>query len=236
MGGRDAARADRARFGLPEDVLLLGFFFDINSITERKNPAGLIDAFRTAFGARRDVGLVLKVNSAERDVPACAHLRQRAQGCNVFFIEQTLDTAGALDLMASLDAYVSLHRAEGYGLTMAEAMYLRKPVVATGYSGNIDFMDADTALLVDHDIVATTVAHGPYPAGTRWAEPRIESCVRQLRALEDAALRKALGARARARVGAELDPARLARRLLDILDAAAVARSGTDAGSTLQAV
>lgn len=232
----DAARADRARFGLPEDVLLLGFFFDINSITERKNPAGLIDAFRTAFGARRDVGLVLKVNSAERDVPACAHLRQRAQGCNVFFIEQTLDTAGALDLMASLDAYVSLHRAEGYGLTMAEAMYLRKPVVATGYSGNIDFMDADTALLVDHDIVATTVAHGPYPAGTRWAEPRIESCVRQLRALEDAALRKALGARARARVGAELDPARLARRLLDILDAAAVARSGTDAGSTLQAV
>ena len=77
-------------------------------------------------------------------------------------------------LTALCDCYVSLHRAEAFGLAMAEAMWFGKPVIATGYSGNLDYMTARTARLVEHRLVAIGPAHGPLPADGRWAEPDIE--------------------------------------------------------------
>lgn len=209
----ERAAAARGHFGLDDGQLLFGFFFDVKSILERKNPAAVIEAFRRAFGARTDVGLVLKVNSPAASHHGYARLREQAAGLNVTWIEPTLSATDTSDLMASLDVYVSLHRSEGFGLTMAEAMALGKPVVATGYSGNLDFMDRDSALLVDHVVVASARAHGPYPAGSRWAEPDIAHAARLLASLEDGALRQRLGSTARRRVHQTLSPERIAAAL-----------------------
>lgn len=207
------ASADRESFGLPADTLLFGFFFDTYSVLERKNPAGLVDAYRDAFGTRKDVGLVLKVNSPDAGNYDFAALKQRAHGLNVFWVEDRLPQPRVYDLMASLDAYVSLHRAEGFGLTMAEAMAMGKPVVATGYSGNMDFMDAGSALLVDHEVIATDRAHGAYPAGSRWALPSVPHCASLLGELEDPQLRQRLGEAGAQKVRSILDPAATGRRI-----------------------
>lgn len=213
----EAASSRRASFGLPADATLFGFFFDAKSVIERKNPAGLIDAFRNAFGSRKDVGLVLKVNSAEPGNIDYDSLKLRASGLNVFWIERTLSMADTLDLMASLDVYASLHRSEGFGLTMAEAMALGKPVIASGYSGNMEFMDAASAALVDCTVITTTRAHAPYQAGSRWAEPSIEHCASWMRSLEDPVQRERIGVAGRARVRKLLDPTRVALEMSDVL-------------------
>ena len=187
------ARADRPRFGLPAQSLLFGFFFDTNSVIERKNPLGLLAAFRRAFGTRRDVALVIKVNTPAPADIRYQQLKREAGDLNVIWLEGTLSPEETLGLMASLDAYVSLHRAEGFGLTLAEAMALGVPVVATGYSGNLEFMDESNALLVDAAPCVTIQPHGPYPAGSRWSDPDIAHAATQLLRLEDPALRARLG-------------------------------------------
>lgn len=208
-----AARADRPRFGLPPDVLLLGFFFDPNSVIERKHPAGLLAAYRDAFGSRRDVALVIKVNTPRPGDTAYQRLKQSAADLPVTWLEGTMTTADTLALMASLDAYVSLHRAEGFGLTLAEAMALGIPVVATGYSGNLDFMDADCALFVDARMCTTEYPHGPYPAGSGWAEPDIAHAAAQMQRLLDPALRARIGRAGQARVAQALDIDRIGATL-----------------------
>ncbi len=213
----DTASSSRAAFDLPENVLLFGFFFDSKSVIERKNPAALIAAFRAAFGTRKDVGLVLKVNSAEPGNFEYDSLRLQASQLNVFWIERTLSLKDTVHLMASLDAYASMHRSEGFGLTMAEAMALGKPVIATGYSGNLEFMGEGCAGLVDYRVFATTRAHGPYVAGSRWAEPSIEHCAHWMRTLEDPEARRRLGLAGRSHVRELLGPARIAGQMGDVL-------------------
>lgn len=208
------AAPDRARFSVPENAFVLGYFFDANSVLERKNPAAVIDAFRMAFGGREDACLVLKVNSPPVGDYDYARLVQRAAGLNVTWIEDTLSRQDTYALMASLDAYVSLHRAEGFGLTLAEAMALGKPCIATGYSGNLDFMDGHCALLVRHRRITTRRPHGAYPAGSRWSEPSIEDAARHMRELrEDPEHRARIGNAARAHVLRVLDPVAVGQRL-----------------------
>lgn len=212
------ASPDRAAFALPDDALLFGFFFDAKSVIERKNPGGLIDAFRAAFGARTDVGLVLKVNSPIHGSYEYETLKTRARDLNVIWIERTLSLQDTLHLMASLDVYASLHRSEGFGLTMAEAMALGKPVIATGYSGNLAFMDADSACLVDHALVTTARAYGPYLAGSRWAEPSVEHCAQWMRTLTDRQTHSHFALSGQRRVREMLDAARIAPQMSQILE------------------
>lgn len=219
LGQLGVAMPDRARFGLPEHALVFGFFFDTKSVLERKNPSAVIDAFEQAFGNRDDVCLVLKVNTPLPGNYEYERLGMKARGINVRWIERTLNIADTHALMASLDVYVSLHRSEGFGLTMAEAMAMGKPVIATGYSGNMDFMDADSALLVDHVVEASVRDHGPYPAGSRWATPSVAHCARLMQRLEDRAERSGIGARGQERVRRLLDPVALAERFQDCLRA-----------------
>jgi glycosyltransferase involved in cell wall biosynthesis len=116
--------------------------------------------------------------------------------------------------MAAADAYVSLHRAEGYGLTMAEAMMLGKPVIATGYSGNLEFMDDGNSLLVPFSKVRIPVGLRPYPAGAMWANPDVEAAAAaMLRLATDPAAGVELGARARADVLEHHSPDRRADAL-----------------------
>ena len=117
-------------------------------------------------------------------------------------------------LFASADCYVSLHRSEGLGLGMAQAMYLGKPVIATGYSGNLEFMNSDNSLLVDYTMTELDDDAGAYERGSRWAEPDVEHAATLMRWVYEHREGRALGARAAASIREELDPKKTAAEIL----------------------
>lgn len=217
--GLASAKPDRNRFGLPSEGTLFGFVFDPSSVLERKNVSGLVQAFNAAFRADDNCWLVLKVNG--RPLPNYDYESLRAHAANerILFVEGTLDRDDSWAFMRSLDAYASLHRAEGFGLTCAEAMGLGLPVVATNYSGNLEFMDAQNSLLVPARVIETDRPYGPYPAGSRWADPDCEAAAAMMRSLLDRGRREALGGVARASVAKRLDPRALGAELDLLLDA-----------------
>ncbi len=185
---------ERGYFGLPEDASLFLSMYDTQSVMERKNPEGAIDAFTRAFDPDDDgVMLVLKVNSAgAREV---SMLRARVAGRpNIRIIVDVFSRAEMDSLIARSDVFVSLHRSEGFGLPMAEAMAMGVPVVATGWSGNMDFTSDGTAACVAYRLVELERTRGPYEAGQRWAEPDIDDAARWLERLRaDVDLRAHLG-------------------------------------------
>ncbi len=192
----------RAYFGLPtreEGRFAFLFSFHMGSVMERKNPLGLIESFRLAFGEDEPVDLVLKTTSFGNHDDQIAELREAAGSANVHILDRVLDGDDITALMDGCDAYVSLHRSEGLGLTMAEAMLLGKPVVATRYSGNLDFMDDDNSLLVDCEVVPVRGSVPPYTIpGARWAEPNVAQAAGLMRRVyDDPPFRAALGLRAR---------------------------------------
>ena len=173
----------RAHFGVPEGKFLFLFTFHMTSIMERKNPLGLIRAFQTAFGRDRSVGLIIKTSFGASHPAMMAQLQDATASSSITIIDSVYTQAEVLGLMQCCDCYVSLHRSEGYGLTMAEAMLLGKPVIATAYSGNLDFMSPETSLLVDYKLVTLDRPFGPYEVGTRWAEPSVRhaaECMRRV--------------------------------------------------------
>jgi glycosyltransferase involved in cell wall biosynthesis len=187
----------RADLGAPEGFFFL-FSFDYLSVFERKNPLAVVEAFTSAFVPGEGPSLVLKCINAERD-PANHDRLLAAAGehPDVHVIDRYLTPSDKNTLTASCDCYVSLHRSEGFGLTMAEAMYVGKPVIATGYSGNLDFMTAENGLLVDYELVPIGPGSPPYPAEGEWADPSVEHAAALMRLVfDDPAAAAALGARA----------------------------------------
>jgi glycosyltransferase involved in cell wall biosynthesis len=217
----DFERLPRARLGLPEGFLCL-FAFDHLSVFERKNPLGLIEAFKRAFAPGEGAALAIKCINHERRPEAHAQLLEAAASHpDVHVIDRHVPRAEKDAMIAACDCYASLHRAEGFGISMAEAMLLGKPVVATGYSGNLDFMTPETAFLVDHELVEVGDGNDPYPADARWAEPDLDHAASQLRAVfddrDEAAARAARGmAEVRATHSAEAAGKTLARRLVRV--------------------
>lgn len=209
----------RTHFGLPEGDCLFLFAFHMTSVMERKNPLGLIAAFRQAFRPDDRAKLVIKTAFGREHPEAFARLRQAAQEAGVILIDATLTRHETLALMAACDAYVSLHRSEGLGLSMAEAMLLGKPTIATGYSGNLDFMDDGNALLVESRLVTLDRDLPPYPRGLRWAEPSLDHAATQMRRLyEDRAFGQALGAAARTDLATRMSHRASGRRMAERLD------------------
>lgn len=207
------------------------FSFHMASVTERKNPLGLIRAFRRAFGPGEPVDLVLKTTSEPRHRAEMLALQAASSGANVTIIDQVFGPEDTLALMDACDAYVSLHRSEGLGLTMAEAMLLGKPVIATRYSGNLDFMDDRNSLLVDATLVPVGPGLPPYDAQGRWAEPSEAHAARLMRMLfEDRAAAAALGRAGQESAHASLSLRaagdRMAARLRTIAAARAVRTAG----------
>jgi glycosyltransferase involved in cell wall biosynthesis/SAM-dependent methyltransferase len=163
----------RARLGLPDRFTFL-FVFDFLSIVERKNPYGLIDAFTRAFAP--DEGPVLVIKSINGELRLAELERLRAAVGNrldVWIVDTYYTQEEKNALLGSCDCYVSLHRSEGLGLTMAEAMALGKPVVATGYSGNLHFMTPENSYLVDYTRTLVPSGCDPYPTTTSWADPDV---------------------------------------------------------------
>lgn len=192
---------DRAEFGLPAAPFLFCFHFDFHSFAQRKNPQAAIEAFRRAFAPddRRAALLVKTINGAAAPGPMAALREAVGDDPRILLIDGFLDHEAAAGLLSVCDAFVSLHRSEGFGLGMAEAMYLGKPVVATGYSGNLDFMTPVNSCLVHHRLVAVGEGEYPYGAGQHWADPDLEHAADWMRRLvDDPAFARTVG-----RAGAE---------------------------------
>jgi glycosyltransferase involved in cell wall biosynthesis len=171
----------RQTLGLPSGVMFL-YVFDFFSILERKNPLGVISAFQRAFRPNEGPVLVLKTINGESRLNDLERVRAAAQGRpDILVIDKYYASAEKNSIVDLCDCYVSLHRSEGLGLTMAEAMGLGKPVIATGYSGNLDFMTPDNSYLVDYEMGAVPEGCLPYPKGSAWAEPNLDQAAEYMR-------------------------------------------------------
>jgi glycosyltransferase involved in cell wall biosynthesis len=207
--------AGRAAFDLPLDAVVALVSFNLASSFARKNPFAAVAAFRGAFGDRPDRVLVLKISHPEHAPADFAKLEQMAQAPNIRIETRTLPSCDRHALTACADIVLSLHRGEGFGLVMAEAMLLGKPVVATGWSGNTDFMDSSNAVLVGYRLAPARDDRSVYRG--LWAEPDVaEAAVALRRLADDPPARRVLGERARSSVLARLDGCSLATALKDL--------------------
>ena len=175
----DSQATARAHFGLPVQAKLFCFAFDLNSYIDRKNPQACVEAFLLAFGKVDDlagkVGLVIKVHAPTQPNEAWSNLKAlAARDRRIHIIEQTLDRPALLALYQTCDCFVSLHRAEGFGRGLAEALQLGLRVICTGYSGNLDFCRTPNAELVDYHLVRVGESQYPHATGQYWAEPSVQ--------------------------------------------------------------
>lgn len=182
---------------LPDRFIFL-FSFDFLSVLERKNPLGLIEAFTTAFPAAEGPALIIKTINGDKRRLEMEKLKYAVRGRSDIILKDGYLSHAEIGTLTMLsDCYVSLHRAEGFGLTIAEAMALGKPVIATAYSGNLDFMTAENSYLCPARRVEVGPEREPYPVDSHWSEPDIGEAARLLRHVydhrEEAAVR---GARA----------------------------------------
>jgi glycosyltransferase involved in cell wall biosynthesis len=168
---------------LPKSAFVFLSVFDFLSGFARKNPLGVVKAFRAAFGDGHDGPyLVLKYHGAVHHPEQEARLRDAVAGNDrIILVEDVLSLTEMRLLRDACDCFVSLHRAEGFGLNIAEAMIAGRPVICTNYSGNMDFTNDENTLLVEHELVA--LGENDYLSweGQVWAEPNLETAADQMR-------------------------------------------------------
>ncbi len=177
---------DPRELGVPDGFVFL-FLFDFFSTLSRKNPLGLIEAFCRAFRPSEGPTLVLKSINGwhvpnERERIAC----RIAERDDIVLVDQCFTAAECATMLARADCYVSLHRAEGFGLTIADAMALGTPVIATGYSGNLDYMSEENSYLVPATPTRVGPEAGPYPAEDVWGEPDLDIAAELMRRVYEA--------------------------------------------------
>jgi FkbM family methyltransferase len=191
--------APRRRAPAPGEPTRFLFVFDYNSIFERKNPLAVIEAFTTAFPDRADVRLTIKTINGDKHPGDGERLRMAVAGDDrIELVERYLSGDEVTALFAGAHAYVSLHRSEGFGLTVAEAMAHGLPVVATDYSGTSEFLTAETGWPIPYRLVPVGPGNEPYPRDARWAEPDVAAAAAALREIADdpeRALRRGAAAR-----------------------------------------
>jgi glycosyltransferase involved in cell wall biosynthesis/SAM-dependent methyltransferase len=175
------AEASRAELGMPEGFCFL-FVFDYRSVFPRKNPVGLVEAFCRAFEPGTGPSLVIKSICSDEFPAQRQQLAEAvADRPEIHLIEDMVPVEAKNAMIANCDCYVSLHRSEGLGLTMAEAMYFGRPVIATAYSGNLDFMNDQNGYLVPHTMTEIGPGADPYPPDKEWAEPDLDQAAALMR-------------------------------------------------------
>ncbi|HEX8473723.1 MAG TPA: glycosyltransferase family 4 protein [Pyrinomonadaceae bacterium] len=178
QGTRDAGRR-RLKVAAGEFVYL--FIFDFHSHLERKNPLTLVDAFKRAFKPSEAARLIIKCVNEASDPTGYRTLREQSHDAAISIHTGYWSSDEMRDLMAACDAYVSLHRSEGTGLTISDAMAHSKPVIATGWSGNMDFMNVSNSYPVKYELVKIRENVGPYRAGETWAAASVEHAAELMR-------------------------------------------------------
>ena len=219
------ARLPRAHFGLPDDRFLFLFYFDFTSYMARKNPFGPLAAFRKAFpaGSRARASLVIKLNGMDQKPADYQRFLDELGDTHddVILIDKVMTDFEVRNLVQCCDAFVSLHRSEGFGRGLAEAMFYGKPAIGTAYSGNLDYMNPDNSCLVDAMLVPVVEGEYPFPDGQLWADADVDQAAEHMRRLvADPGLAAAIGARAtaymRAQHGFAAIGARYRRRLAQL--------------------
>lgn len=196
----------RRYLNLPESSYLFLFFFDFRSYIDRKNPGALLDVFDKVCRAKpsADIRVVIKVHGTTASPKAISdyqsfvdRIRRSPFREQIILIDQVFNDNEIKNLVRCCDCFISLHRSEGFGLGMAEAMYLGKPVIATAYSGNLDFMNDQVACLVDYRLITVQEGQYPHAQGQVWAEPDIDQAAHfMIELLDDHEFGRKLGKRA----------------------------------------
>lgn len=192
----------RRHFGIPENAFVCLFFFDFSSYAERKNPFAMLEAFEKLVAQRPHAPLhaVVKYKGGDDGNPARKALEERikAMGGQIQAITRQLSDNEIKNLLRCCDAFVSLHRSEGFGRGPAEAMIMGRLAVATGYSGNLDYMTPDNSLLVDHELIAVPQDGYLFGEGQVWADPSVDHAAELIGGLlDDPASARALAERGR---------------------------------------
>uniref|UniRef100_UPI0038BDBD54 glycosyltransferase family 4 protein n=1 Tax=Paraburkholderia sediminicola TaxID=458836 RepID=UPI0038BDBD54 len=216
----------RERFALPSNEFLFYLMFDGNSWLSRKNPLAGVRAFKQAFGEHSPgVGLVIKAMNVRDDDPVWRAVCDLTAGdSRIHIVSERLSRQDSTDFMACCDAYISLHRSEGFGRVIAEAMALGQPVVATNFSGNVDFCETDTAFLVDGELIPLRPGDYLFSEGQYWCDPDVSIAAEHLkRMIEDVPLRERIAQAGKARIERDYSVEAVARayahRLADIAKA-----------------
>lgn len=176
---------DRGYFSLLKDEFLFLVLFDGGSLSERKNPKAAIEAYKRAFSRsecrEKKIALVIKVKDLTNK--ELVELKQKMQGYKVYFFTQTMSGIEVNNLIALVDVYVSLHRSEGFGLVLAEAMKKNTPTIATAYSSNVEFQSEENACLVGYTL--TKVGNGvwPFEKDSVWADANMDDAAKYMRKL-----------------------------------------------------
>jgi glycosyltransferase involved in cell wall biosynthesis len=218
--------------GIPPANYVFLFMFDMCSQMVRKNPLAVIEAFRAAFSRSEKATLVIKVSRGRSHPEAFSQLEDAAREAGVILVDEVLSRARAYGFIGMCDCFVSLHRAEGFGLCLAEAMLMGKPVVATNYSGNLAFMHPGNSLLVDYKFTEIAADNPIYKQGNHWAEPSVAHAAAQMRyCFDHRAEAAALGAKGREEAEEKLSlkaaGERMAAELADVAAFAAAQISRT---------
>jgi glycosyltransferase involved in cell wall biosynthesis len=230
----DGIRPDREAWGFPLGVTVFVLSFDLGSDIERKNPWMAIEAFRRAFPTEPNVRLALKTRpwaGVRAHAAQVEALRARVgEDRRIRIVDKALPYKEVLGLYASCDVLLSLHRSEGLGLHLMEAMSLGKVVVATNWSGNTDFMTRGNSIPVGYRLIPAAPAHANYRAevgraGQSWAEPNLEEAVAALRGLRARPEHRAALGEAAARDMEERRLEMLSGRAFDLLESRIAARS-----------
>ena len=235
----ESVKPSRKRWSIPEGVVTFLCSFDPGSDIERKNPRAGIEAFSRAFGDSEDTLLIVRVHSwsdAGPHAEAADSLERIVSGRrNIRLMRDKLTYEEVLSLAATCDVTVSTHRSEGLGLPLMEAMSLGRVALATGWSGNLDFMTPDNSLLIDSRLVPVVPSHPAYESevsrpGQVWAEADVEHTARLMALVaSDSSLRERLGANARAdmaRARARAESGATFDELERVLSADAASHSG----------
>lgn len=167
----------RTRLNIPEDAFMVANIFSFGSAMERKNPMGLIAAFKLAFSKNDNAYLVLKANSGENTDEKKMLKEAVADFPHIILLDSRWSKADILGLIASANIYASLHRSEGFGLTIAEAMLLNTPALVTAWSGNMDFCTEENSFLVDYQTIKVDSRHPEFQEFTdaTWADANIQT-------------------------------------------------------------
>lgn len=208
----------RRELGLPEEGFLFCSIMDVLSVPERKNPIALLEAYRQAFGSRpRNIYFVLKIINVNNRPEIMRVIQGYMENDpSIIMMDQYLSRPDLNALLNAIDCYVSLHRSEGFGLCLAEAMSLGKPVIATGWSGNMDFMDQWNSFSVRYSLGAIQEDLGPYKKGQIWADPDLEHAAEHMQLVaRDRNIARQIGDRAKEHMCREYSPMGVGRLIAE---------------------